>query len=155
MVKAPEKELSFDKADDLKVSILNSSRVSVNIDFRDWKWLTQFKRFTSEVTDPHVLLGEKEGTIEIDFNQMTESDAAGHSTYLVAGRMFFEAHVFGYALSSFTNSGFVDKEGYEIPYLKSSFMHAIGQESLWFLLFIGIMTGLSKICKSGAKMKSD
>ena len=49
-------------------------RAIVSLEFRDWKWLSNFKRFTSEVTDSDVLNGNKEGQITIDFNQMTESD---------------------------------------------------------------------------------
>ena len=66
------------------------------------------------VTDSEVIVGNREGVIDIDFNKMTERDLNG-TKFEVGGRMFFEAHVFGIGLTSFTTNGFVDKEGYVEP----------------------------------------
>ena len=45
------------------------------------------------ITDPEVLSGSTEGTIEVDFATMTESDKTGESMYEVGGRVYFEAYV--------------------------------------------------------------
>lgn len=65
------------------------------------------------VNDSEILLGNKEGSIEIDFSKMEVSDKQNKSRYEVAGRMFYEAHAFGYLVQSFTSSGFLDREGYK------------------------------------------
>jgi hypothetical protein len=58
-------------------------------------------------------MGQKEGRIWVDFSEMKESDKLKKSKFEVAGRMYYEAHAFGYLLNSFTSSGFVDRLGYE------------------------------------------
>jgi hypothetical protein len=40
----------------------------VAIDFRDMKWLSDYIRFESNITDPEVLVGNSEGTITVDFS---------------------------------------------------------------------------------------
>jgi hypothetical protein len=73
-----------------------------------------------KVTDPEVITGQKEGQITIDFSVMSKSDSAKKSMFEVAGRVYYEAHVFGYKVSSFTSSGFLDREGYQVPVVSSS-----------------------------------
>lgn len=48
--------------------------MSVNIDFRDWKWVSDYTRFQVNVNDSEILLGNKEGEIEVDFSKMENSD---------------------------------------------------------------------------------
>jgi hypothetical protein len=48
------------------------------------------------VDDKEILFGQKEGEIDIDLSKLTDSDSKGLSRYEVAGRMYFEAHVFGF-----------------------------------------------------------
>lgn len=55
--------------------VLDSARLTVNLDFRDWKWMTQFTRFSANVTDAAILKGEKEGVLDVDFSKMSSSDA--------------------------------------------------------------------------------
>ena len=43
----------------------------------------------------------------------------------MAGRMYYEAHAFGYLLNSFTSSGFIDRLGYEQPFLRSTKLMAL------------------------------
>ena len=50
---------------------------------------------------------------------MRANDAAGTTRFEVAGRLFWEAHVFGPQLTSYTTNGFFDKAGYEEPLLPS------------------------------------
>ncbi len=45
---------------------------------------------------------------------MEKSDKKSNSRFEVAGRMYYEAHVFGHMVTSFTSSGFVDRLGYEV-----------------------------------------
>ena len=56
---------------------------------------------------------------------MSESDSLKKSKFEVAGRMYYEAHAFGYLLNSFTSSGFIDRLGYEKPYLRSTKLMAL------------------------------
>ena len=49
---------------------------------------------------------------ELDFSKLEESDATGNSKFVVGGRAYFEANLFGYHTSSFTTKGFFDKEGF-------------------------------------------
>ena len=67
------------------------------------------------MSDPEVLAGTKEATIELDFSKLEESDASGETRFVVGGRAYFEANLFGFHVSSFTTKGFFDKEGYEEP----------------------------------------
>ena len=46
---------------------------------------------------------------------MTMSDTNQKTRYVVGGRLFFEAHVFGNGYTSFTTNAFLDKEGYVEP----------------------------------------
>jgi hypothetical protein len=77
------------------------------------------------VTDPEIITGQKEGEIVIDFSKMSKSDAAQKSRFEVAGRVYYEAHVFGYKVSSFTSSGFLDRLGYQVPEVSSSRLNAL------------------------------
>ena len=103
----------FSTNEAVKMRVKNSTKVLVSLDFYNWKWISKFKRFKTHIDDPDVLLGTKEGKIMVDFNQMVKSDLEGKSRFEVAGRMYYEAHAFGYLLNSFTSSGFVDRLGYE------------------------------------------
>ena len=88
--------------------MIKNKKIVVSIDFRDWKWISNFERFQAEITDQGIILGQKAGTIEIDFSKLQKSDFQKKSKFLVAGRVYFEAHAFGHNISSFTSSGFID-----------------------------------------------
>lgn len=102
-------------------------------DFRDWKYLSQIERFTETITDPQVIAGLKEGTVNIDFNKLTQRDQSGDSKFEVAGRVYFEAQVFGTAYKSFTTNGFLDKEGYVEPKVVKSFSDKILDNIGWVI----------------------
>ena len=51
---------------------------------------------------------------------MQDKDAKKQSMFQVAGRVFYEANVFGYRVTSFTNSGFLEDKFYQIPPISSS-----------------------------------
>ena len=80
--------------------------------FNDMKWLSKFKVFSSEIDDPYILAGLKDGNIIVDFRELEESDRKGESHYVVGGRAFFEVDVLGDKISSFTARGFFDKLDY-------------------------------------------
>lgn len=91
--------------------------MTVTIDFRDWKYMSQIERFQEETDDLMVIAGLKEGSIEVDFNKMTQRDEKKETKFETGGRMFFEVHAFGSGFVSFTTSAFVDKDGYVEPML--------------------------------------
>lgn len=101
-------------------SVLDTDKVIVSFDFRDMKYLSNAIRTQQIVTDPEVITGLKEASIELDFSKLEESDEKGVSKFVNGGRVYFEANVFGYHTYSFTTKGFFDKEGYVEPMLKDS-----------------------------------
>ena len=92
-----------------KTPSISNKQLTLTFDFRDWKFLSNTQRFQATVTDPEIITGQKEGEIIIDFSLMSKSDETKKSMFEVAGRVFYEAHVFGYKVSSFTSSGFLDR----------------------------------------------
>jgi len=68
------------------------------IDFRDWKWISDYTRFSAEFNESEIITGEKEGSIDVDLSIMQTSDNNNKSKYEVSGRMFYEAHAFGYMI---------------------------------------------------------
>ena len=97
---------------------MESEQVIVSFEFRDWRYLSNVKKTQQIVTDADVLTGQKEQSIELDFSKLEESDAAGETRFIVGGRAYFEANLFGYHTSSFTTKGFFDKLGYVEPMVK-------------------------------------
>jgi hypothetical protein len=45
-----------------------SDTLMVTIDIRDMKWLSTYARFSTNVTDPLVLVGQSEGVINVNFS---------------------------------------------------------------------------------------
>ena len=66
----------------------------------------------------------------IDFDQMRRSDSQRKSMFEVAGRVYYEAHVFGYKVSSFTSSGFLDRQGYQPEEVTSSKLRFLNQNQI-------------------------
>lgn len=96
------------------------SEMSITFDFRDWKYMSHFIRFAKTFSDPEIVAGLKEGSITVDFKNMTESDATKGSKYEVGGRVFYEAHAFAIGCTSFTTNGFFDRLGYVEPLMSST-----------------------------------
>lgn len=86
------------------------------IDFRNWKYMSEFKRFDHSTSDVEILTGIKEGSQIVNFAAIPKD---ADSRYEVGGRIFFEATVFGQGIISFTTNGFFEKEGYKEPMQKS------------------------------------
>lgn len=91
--------------------------VMFSFDFRDWKYLTNLKKFQLNVTDAGVIAGLKEGTVTVDFKELVDSDEKSGSKFEVAGRVYWEASISGSGYQSFVTTGFFDREGYEEPQL--------------------------------------
>ena len=74
----------------------------------------------------------------IDFSVLQDSDSKGESRYIVGGRTYFEASVFGNGgnVNSFTFRGFFDEEGYEEP--KSTLNKLKSSGWLWVIIGSGI-----------------
>ena len=106
--------------------------ISFAFDFRDWKYLTNFRRFSQVITDPMVIAGLKEASVEIDFGEVIATDSIKStqenfdykvqltdqligSKFEIGGRLYFEAAIFAPNYVSFSTNGFFDREGYEEP----------------------------------------
>lgn len=87
----------------------------VQINLRDFKFLTNTYTKNYTVNDPDVLFGNSRGFWNIDFSEMEASDAAGLTKFVVGGRIYFEAKVYANGTDSFVTQGFFDKEGYVEP----------------------------------------
>ena len=87
----------------------------VSFDFRDFKYISNVEKFQTVISNPRVIAGLEEDSVTIDFTKMTTSDKAKRSLFEVAGRMYFEASVFGAGIVSFSTNGFFDREGYQEP----------------------------------------
>jgi len=48
--------------------VLDTEQVIVSFEFRDWKYLSNVKKTQQIITDPEVLTGQKENSIELDFS---------------------------------------------------------------------------------------
>ena len=71
---------------------------------------------------------------------MTQSDIVNKTKYEVGGRLFFEAHAFSPAYTSFTTNAFLDKEGYVEPQVIKS----TGQVLLnWLPVILGVLIATS------------
>lgn len=103
-----------------KMRVVDTQSMIMTFDFRDWRYLTNLIRFQKNITDPDVITGKKEDSIDIDFKKMVDSDRDLSSKFEVAGRMFFEAHVFSNFSTSYTTNGFFDREGYVEPTIAAS-----------------------------------
>lgn len=95
--------------------ILVDSPYLATIDIRDMKWLSNYYRFQTNVTDPDIMVGNTEGTITVDFNSISQSDLSNDTYYIVGGRTYFETGVYGSSVTSYTGKGFFDQMNYVEP----------------------------------------
>lgn len=109
---------------------------TVQFDFRDMKYLSHKTSFQVDMDINSV--GNTRGSVTIDFSQLQDSDSRGESRYIVGGRTYFEASVFGNggSVNSFTFRGFFDEEGYEEP--KSTLNKLKSSGWLWVIIGAGI-----------------
>lgn len=76
-------------------SVMDSPALTVQFEFFDMKYLSMTKTFNTTVIDPAIIAGTANGSIAIDFSQLTASDSQNGTKYVVGGRTYFEATVFG------------------------------------------------------------
>lgn len=76
-------------------SVTEIPGIELQFEFFDMKYLSQTKIFNTTVMDPAVFANNTEGTLDVDFNELTTSDAINGSKYVVGGRTYFEATVYG------------------------------------------------------------
>ena len=105
----------------------------VDFNFRDMKYLSNKRPFSVDMDDV-VLDATSEGVVNIDFSKLVSDDATGNSRFIVGGRTYFEASVFGTDLSSFTFRGFFDEEGYEEP---KSTLNKLANSGWLYVIIIG------------------
>jgi len=82
--------------------------------------------------------GNTTSTIELDFSYLQSLDSKGESRYIVGGRTYFEASVFGNDIQSFTFRGFFDQEGYEEPKSLANKLKSSG----WLYVIIALCIAL-------------
>lgn len=110
------------------------------------------------MTDPEVIAGLREHSLELDFSKLVASDATGESRFINGGRVYFEANIFGYHTSSFTTKGFFDQEGYVEPMVKDNgvrwFLNKFATNKNLSLLgaFAGICVLLRLYCRREHKL---
>ena len=104
------------------------TELQLAMDFRDFKYMSNLIGFRTKVSDPGILSGSKEGTIDIDFSKMTNSDKKHKTKFEVGGRMYWETYIASGGYQSFVTNGFFDKEDYEEPQINTvvdSFMNRV------------------------------
>ena len=98
--------------------------------------MSHFKRFNTTIKEEAVKNGSQPATVEVVFQKVMDSDKAGDSYYVVGGRTYFEAHIFGKDVSSFTYKGFFDEWGYEEP---KSTLGKLKAGWIWALVILGVL----------------
>ena len=93
LVSEPVRNYPFNYiTNDANLKIVDGQSIRFSIDFRNWKYMSQFKRFEHSTNDALIIVGKKEGSQIVDFGSIPKDE---DSRYEVGGRMFFEAAVFG------------------------------------------------------------
>jgi len=89
-------------------SVMDTPGIELQFEFFDMKYLSQTIVFNVSVSDADIFADQKTGSIDIDFSQLMASDSVNGTKYVVGGRTYFEASVFGNGTASFTTKGFFD-----------------------------------------------
>jgi hypothetical protein len=116
--------------------------MSLAFDFRDWKYLSQHIRKSVTIKDADIIVGNKEGEIEVDFSEATKSDKQKKTQYIVGGRLFWETHVFGNYFISYTTNGFFDQKDYQEPQIPKDEL----KKNLIWIIPTGIVVLLLMAC---------
>lgn len=122
---------------DTKFAVMEAVEVNVKFEFFDMKYLSQTIQFSQTLKSADLLAGNVEGALDIYFKQLEESDANTGSKYVVGGRTYFEATVFGVGIQSFTTKGFFDKKDYVEPTANN----LKGNKVLLSLTIVGCIAG--------------
>lgn len=140
-----------------KMKVNKEDSVLFSFDFRDWKYLTNIKKFQLNVTEPEVIAGLKEGSVTVDFKELVDSDEKSGSKFEVAGRVYWEASISGTGYQSFVTTGFFDKKGYEEPQLSIGKMNFVLEVVLPIAAGILIVVGfvIYKIVQRNKKISEE
>ena len=96
-------------------SVMEVPKITLQFEFFDMKYLSQTIIFNATVADAGVFANNTEGNLSVDFSLLTASDAQNGTKYVVGGRTYFEASVYGNVTQSFTTKGFFDQANYVEP----------------------------------------
>lgn len=113
------------------------TELTMNIDFRDWKYMSNVISFKKKITDVEIILGNREGSLDIDFSKIVQKDKTMGSKFEIGGRVFWEAYVSSFQFQAFVTNGFFDREGYEEPTLSSGSVGTF--VSNYLVIIIGVM----------------
>ena len=95
---------------------IDPSQVKIKFEMRDMKYLSVSLPFENDAPlTKEILDGTEPGYVDIDLSMLLDSDERGESRYVVGGRTYFEASIFGQNYHSFTYKGFFDQAGYTEP----------------------------------------
>ena len=140
-----------------KTRVMDGAELTLTFEFRDWKYLSQVEQFTQVIKNTSVIAGLAPQKLEIDFNKMTQRDQTNGTRFEVAGRMYWEAHVFGSGYNSFTTNGFFDKEGYVEPMMSPSAIAMAKYYWVWIVVGITILSLIGCyccFCRTTTKLKN-
>lgn len=84
------------------------SQLTLEFNIRDMKYLSNANSTVITTTDPAVMYGTANLTFPINFQTILDQDASGATYFVVGGRAYFEASVYGQQTQSFTTRGFFD-----------------------------------------------
>ena len=76
--------------------LAKGTELTMNIDFRDWKYMSNVISFKKKITDVEIILGNREGSLDIDFSKIVQKDKTMGSKFEIGGRVFWEAYVSSY-----------------------------------------------------------
>ena len=83
---------------------------------------------------------------------MRRSDEQRKSMFEVAGRVYYEAHVFGYKVTSITSSGFLDREGYMPVEVSSSKLRFLNENQV---AVVAVSIAMAVIIKIASAKKTE
>ena len=102
--------------------------------------MSLFNRFAVNITDPEVIAGIKEASIDLDLSKMVENDKIFNSKFEVGGRLFYEIQVIGPGFLSFITNGFLDKKDYIEPKIEQN------QDFLLKIIYSGVAFSVFIVC---------
>ena len=56
------------------MKVNSGTYLNVTWDFRDWKYMSEYIQFSKNISDPEIIAGNKEGSLNLDLSKMVKSD---------------------------------------------------------------------------------
>ncbi len=69
--------------------------MTIDFSIRDFKYMSNKNQTLTVTTSPAQMNGSANITFPLNFQTLLDSDSAGESYFVVAGRVYFEARVYG------------------------------------------------------------